>query len=224
MNSLASTMPSRRAFLGGSAALALAACSSVRPISFTEAVRRLLMLASDNAFAQLTAPGGFWDREVVRLDLPSVFDKRGVVLQAILTSAPVKQRLQREFNHVAERASYRAAPVVAETVRTIGIENAVALLRGGPTAATGFLRGNMAGSLIDVMAPELGDGLRVAKDPIVGQAIAALSGIDLNGVARSFSVDVDNAIWGEIGRQEAEIRAHPEKTNDPLLIAALKAL
>ena len=64
--------------------------------------------------------------------------------------------------------------MIADTVRTIGIDNAVALIKGGPTAATGFLRNAMAGSLIEAMVPALGDGLRLANDPIVGQAISAL--------------------------------------------------
>jgi hypothetical protein len=74
------------------------------------------------------------------------------------------------------------------------------------------------------MVPALGDGLRLASDPIVGQALAGLTGVDLTGVARSLSLKADDAIWGEIGREEAAIRANPESTNDALLIAALKVL
>lgn len=223
MDLIAQKLPSRRLFLAGVTAtglLALPGCTTYRGISFTEAVRRLLMLSAENAFARLTEPGGFWDQQVTRLALPEVFNRRGTVLQNILTSALFRERLQHQLNIIAEDGARRAAPVVAETVHTIGIANAVALIRGGPTAASEFLRANMAGSLIDVMSPALGDGLRVASDPLVGQALGALTGVDVSGVARSFAVDVDNAIWGEIGRQEADIRADPERTRDPLLIAA----
>ena len=51
-----------------------------------------------------------------------------------------------------------------------------------------------------------------------------MTGVDVTGVARSLSGKVDNAIWGEIGREESAIRANPEKTNDAVLIAALKVL
>jgi hypothetical protein len=217
----------RRSFLAGAAAtgvLALAACESMPALSLTEAIRRLLTRASRTAFARLTAPGGFYDNELARLDLPEVFGRRGGVLQSILTSAVFKARLQREFNRIAERGARRAAPLVADAVRLIGIDNARDLLRGGPMAATGFLRQSMGGSLIEAMVPELGDGLRLASDPLVGEALAALTGVDVNGVARSLSSRADEAIWGEIGRQEAWIRANPEATNDPVLIGALKAL
>jgi hypothetical protein len=221
------TLSSRRAVLvGGSAlaALALAGCATSPRISLVEAIRRLLMLAADNAFARLTAPGGFWDRQVTRLDLPEVFKGRGAVLEQLLTSMLFKDRLQRSLNSIAERGAERAAPVVADAIRVIGYDNALALVQGGPHAASDYLRANMAGSLIDVMVPELGNGLRVAEDPLVGQAIAALTGVDINGVARSLAREVDDAIWGEIGRQEADIRANPEATRDPLLIAVFKVV
>jgi hypothetical protein len=210
--------------LAASSALALPGCASIERINLVDAIRRLLMRSSRNALARLMAPGGFYDDELARLELPEVFGRRGGVLQSILTSPLFKSRLQRSLNRIAERGARRAAPIIADTVRIIGIDNAVALVRDGPTAATGYLRGAMAGRLIDAMLPELGEGLRVADDPIVGQAISALTGIDLGEVARSLAVRVDDAIWGEIGREEAAIRAHPEATNDPVLIAALRTM
>ncbi len=222
------TVMTRRCLLGGVAAgaglMVLPGCASLGNLSFVDAVRRLLTHSTRNALARLAEPGGFWDNELARLALPEVFGSRGSVLQDILTSAVFKKRLQKELNHVAESGARRAAPVVADAVRTIGIDNAVALLKGGPTAATGFLRGSMGGSLVEAMVPALGEGLRVASDPIVGQAIARLTGIDAAGVARALAVEADEAIWGEIGREEAAIRANPESTNDAVLIAALKAL
>jgi Protein of unknown function (DUF4197) len=217
----------RRGFLAGAAAtgfLVLPGCASMGGFSMVEAVRRLLTISTQGAFANLTAPGGFWDNQLARLDLPDMFGSRGGVMQNILTSSLFKDKLQHQLNIVAEDGARRAAPIVADTVRTIGISNAVALIRGGPVAATAFLRDAMAGSLVDAMVPALGDGMRLARDPIIGQAIAALTGINVTGVAQALSAKADNAIWGEIGRQEADIRLHPERTNDPVLIGVLKVL
>lgn len=221
-----SNLPRRRVLAGGLAtvALALPGCATMQRWSLVDAVRRLLERASGNALARLTAPGGFWDNQLARLDLPDVFGNRGTVLQNILTSMVFRNRLQRELNHVAERGARRAAPLVVDAVRVIGIDNAVALIRGQPTAATGFLRQAMGGRLIDAMVPELGEGLRLASDPLVGQAIGALVGVDITGVARSLAVEAEDAIWGEIGREEAFIRANPRATNDPLLIGVFGAL
>jgi len=219
------SIPSRRTFIVGSLAtagvLALPGCATTGALSFTEAIRRLLVLSSERAFARLTAPGGYWDQQVAQIGLNGFFGSRGNVLANILTSTLFKNRLEDVVADVAVDASYRAAPIVADTVRTIGFANAVDLIRGGPTAATGFLRQNMGVALIDVMVPEVGQALRVAQDPLAGQLIAGLTGVNLGGVADSFASQVDNAIWTEIGREEAAIRANPRSTNDALLIAAL---
>jgi hypothetical protein len=227
MDSFFPALPSRRHFLVGSAAaalLSLPGCSSMGGISFTEAIRRLLVLSSERAFARLAAPGGYWDEAVGRIGLERIFGARGDVLGRILTSRLFKDRLEDAAADVAVRGSYRVAPIVAETVRTIGIQNAVDLIRGGSSAATGFLRSAMGDGLIETMVPEVGEGLRIARDPLVGQVLAALSGVDVGQVARGFSREVDEVIWHEIAVEEAAIRADPASTRDPLLIAALKVV
>lgn len=209
---------------GAASAITLSGCTSgFGQFSFVEAVRRLLTLSSFAAIDRLSAPGGFYDSQVARLELPAALGRRGNVLSNILTGVVFRDRLQRSLNRVAEDGARRAAPAVADTIRVVGIANAVALVRGGPTAATSFLRQEMAGRLVDVMFPAIGDAMRVANDPILGQALAALSGVDVPAIARDLSVQADNAIWGEMGREESAIRADPRRTRDPILIAALTA-
>lgn len=212
----------RRHVLGGglalSAALALPACASVPGLSLTEAVRRLLLVASDNAFARLTAPNGFWDQEVAKLGLGDVLGSRGNVLTRLLTSTLVKDQLEDAFADLAVEASFTAAPIVAEAVRTIGFANAVELVRGGPKAASSFLRGELGGRLVDQMVPELGDALRIVSNPAVAEILRSVSGTDFAAIAQGFAGNIDDAIWNEIGNEEALIRSNPQATNDPLLI------
>ena len=218
----------RRAVLGGMAAtglLALPACSTMQGYSLTEAIRRLLLVSSQHAFAQLTAPGGFYDDTLNRLELPGQLRPRGNALADFLTSAVFKTRLQKAFNAVAEEGAERAAPLVADAVRSVSIADAAALIRSGPTGATQFLRQAMGMTLVEAMVPALGDALRVAEDPLVNQALSSLAGVDnAGGVARSFAGQVDDKIWGAIGREEAAIRANPGSTKDPLLIGVFGAL
>jgi hypothetical protein len=217
----------RRAVLAGSlaaaTALALPGCATYQELSLTEAIRRLLVLSSERAFTRMTAPGGYWDQQVARVGLEQYFGTRGNVLAGILTSALFKSRLEDVVADVAVDASYRAAPIVADTVRTIGVANALALVRDGPTAATTFLRQEMGEQLILAMLPEIGDALRVAEDPLVSQLVSGLTGIDFTGLTRGFAAEVDNAIWGEIGHEEAAIRADPASTRDPVLIGVFGA-
>jgi hypothetical protein len=218
----------RRAFLAGSiaatGALVLPGCASYGgALSFTEAIRRLLVLSSERAFARLASPGGYWDQQVAQVGLDRYFGNRGSVLGRILTSTLFKSRLESVVANVAVDASYRAAPIVADTVRTIGWANAVDLIRGGPTAASSYLRQEMGFRLVEAMVPTVGQALRVAQDPLIGELIAGMTGVDIGGMATTFSNEVDNAIWTEIGREEAFIRADPRATRDPVLIGVFGA-
>ena len=218
---------SRRSMLGGLAAggamLALPACSTIPGFSFTEAIRRMLLLSSERAFARLTAPDGYWDQQVSRVGLSDFLGTRGDVLSRILTSALFKSRLEDAFADIAIEGSYRAAPVVADAVRTIGFANAVELVRGGPRAATEFLQGEMGGRLIEVMIPELGEAIRVASDPLVGQLIDAATGSNVSGIANRLAGNVNASIWAEMGAEEAAIRANPRETRDPVIIGVFGA-
>ena len=148
----------RRAVLGGLAGtglLALPACSTMQGYGLTEAIRRLLLLSSQRAFAQLTAPGGFYDNALNRLELPGQFRSTGHKLADFLASAVFKSRLQKAFNAMAEDGAERAAPLVADAVRGVSIADAAALIRSGPTGATQFLHQAMGATLIEAMVPAL---------------------------------------------------------------------
>lgn len=217
----------RRSMLGGlaagSALLALPACNGMGGFGLVDAVQRLLFLSSERAFARMLQTDGFWDQQVATLGLGNVLGARGDVLSRILTSGLFKSRLDRAFGDIAYRGAERAAPIVTDAVRVIGIQNAVDLVRGGPTAATAFLRGNIGSRLIDAMVPELGTAMRVASDPLVGQALAALTGVDTAQVATRFADSIDEVIWREIGNEESAIRADPAATNDAAIIAIFGA-
>ncbi|MCW1381430.1 DUF4197 domain-containing protein [Novosphingobium sp. KCTC 2891] len=222
-------MSRRTLMLGGTAtvgvaALGLAGCATYGGFSLVEAVRRLLQLSANRAFDRLLAPGGFWDDQFARLSLPEQFGRRGGVLEQILTGPLFKERLARAFNDMAGRAAYRAAPAVTEAVRGMGIRNALALINGRPDEATTYLRGEMSGRLIDIMLPEFGDALRMTNDPLIGQALSALAGVDVGAIANNLAAEADDAIWKSIGREEAEIRRNPRGTGDPVLERAFGGL
>lgn len=202
----------------GAAALAMPACSTVPGFSLVDAVRRILLLSSENAFARLTADGGFWDSQVGQLGVDQLLGLSGKSLASLLTSAVFKRQVEGAFAALAEEGAEKAAPLVIDAVRTVGIANASAIISGGPQAATDFLRGELGNSLVETMVPELGDAIRIAQDPIIGQVINSLSGVDAGGIASRLSDTVNDAIWREIGVEEAAIRANPRATGDPLLI------
>ena len=133
----------RRALLRGAALLpllALPGCASTPGFSLTEAIRRLLTLASQRAFATLMADNGFFDSAVARIDLPPELGGPGAssLLARALRAGPVKDRLVRQVNRAAERGAARAAPIVADAITSLSIADAAAIISGGSGAATTY--------------------------------------------------------------------------------------
>lgn len=222
------TTTRRQILLSGAAlvTLTLPGCQSLPAFSLTEAIRRLLTLASQNAFALLLQPGGFYDSSVARIALPDRFggDRGAGILSVVLQNRQFRGRLQRQLNRAAEKGAERAAPLVAEAVRNVSIEDAAALVRGGPQAATAFLRGKMGPALLDSMLPGISDGLRVFDDQVISQAVRSVTGFDIAALASDLNRKADDSIWAAIGLEEAGIRADPQKTNDPVLIGVFGLL
>ena len=227
-NQISSRHINRRMVLGAGASaaiLVLPGCASLPGFSLTEAIHRLLTISSQNAFAALLEPGGFYDSQIARIDLPQQLGGSGSgdILSTILGSAPFRRELQQQVNRAAEKGAERAAPLVADAVRNISIGDAAALVRGGPQAATSYLRGQMGNALIDAMLPGMSEGLRLFDNGIISRALGAATGIDFAGLSSDLSRKADTAIWNSIGAEEANIRADPRQTNDPLLIGVFGA-
>ncbi|MFD1767029.1 DUF4197 domain-containing protein [Sphingorhabdus buctiana] len=217
----------RKLLLAGAAGitLALPGCQMGPRYSLTEVIRRLLTLASQNAFALLLQPGGFYDHSVARIALPDRFGSRsGTLLAAILQSQTFRDRLQRQLNRAAERGAERAAPLVADTIRMMSIEAADQIVRGGPRAATQFLRGKMGIALFDAMLPGVAEGLRIFDDQVINRAVQSVTGFDMAALGQEITRKADDAIWAAIGLEEEAIRTNPQKANDPLLIGVFGLL
>ena len=222
MTGLIETRLNRRAIVlgGGAGIVALIApgCASMPGFDLTEAVRRLLLVSSENAFARLLQPGGFWDEQVGRLGLERLLGSRNTVLTRVLTSDVVKRRVEASFADVAIEGSRRAAPVLTEAVRVIGLENAVAIVRGGPRAATEALRGELGGRLINELVPELSQVIQLSSDPLIAQTLGTAMGADISDVVQRPAGNIEDAIWDQMGLEEEQIRANPQSTGDPILI------
>lgn len=218
---------SRRAMMGTASAvslfLLLPACAQSPTLSLTEVVRRLLSISAQRAFAQLMAPGGFYDSQVSRLALPDQFgsSRSANILSAVLNTQIVRERLTRQVNRAAEKGAERAAPLVVEAIRTMPVADALAIVRGGGAGATDLLRGQMGNALVGAMLPGIDEGLRLFDSEIVTQVLRTTTGIDFAGLRDDVTRKAADAIYAAIGQEERAIRADPRSTNDSLLIAAL---
>ncbi|MBX3593302.1 DUF4197 domain-containing protein [Sphingomonas sp.] len=201
----------------------LAACmGGVGSYSVEEGVRRLLTLSSQRAFGRLIRPGGFYDDQLTRLAVPDLAgDRSGAVLAAILRTNAVRTRIAVAINDLAVDAADRATPILLDAIRRMSFADALAVLRGGPTAATDLLARETEGAVLRAMFPEFSTGLRGDAFEILSAALGASTGFDYNAMADMLARQAGQAIFRAIGREEADIRRNPRATGDPVLIALL---
>ncbi|NML12271.1 DUF4197 domain-containing protein [Sphingobium sp. AR-3-1] len=214
----------RRSLIAALALLPLAACATpMGRYSVEDAVRRLLQLSSERAFARLTEPGGFYDDQLTRIVPPDLSGGRGgAVLSALLRTNAVRNQVARSLNDVAVDLADNATPIVMDAVQRMTLADAVSVLRGGPTAATDLLAREARGSVVEALLPGASRALRSDMFEMLSAALSASGGRDYAALADNVSGQIGDAIFRAIGREEAEIRRDPGATRDPILMALLR--
>jgi Protein of unknown function (DUF4197) len=219
----------RRSLLIGAATLpllTLPGCAAGGGFSLVEAIRRLLSLSSQRAFAALLVENGFLDNQIARISVPSALGGGAAtgIVSAVLRSSAFQSRLTRQVNRAAEKGAEIAAPLITQAIQSISITDALSVVRGGSSAATDLLKGSMGSALVTAMVPGIEGGLRLFDSPVVTEALKVATGINFAGLRDDVTQKASDAIYLTMAKEEAAIRADPKSTNDPLLIGVFGLL
>ncbi|MBA3676877.1 MAG: DUF4197 domain-containing protein [Sphingosinicella sp.] len=225
-------MISRRALLGGGCILpllALPGCSTLGDLGgfgFEDAIRRLLTISSQRAFANLLQDEGFFQDDLARVTLPPQLGGSGAasILSALLRTSSVQNQLLHLVNKAAAQAAENAAPIVYDSIRNMTITDAVSIVRGGQTAATAYLEQSIGDRIVSALFPGVGNALRALDSGIISRALGAATGINFSGLQQDVTQKTARGIWNAIGREEASIRANPSSANDPVLTGVFGVL
>jgi hypothetical protein len=190
------------------------------------AIRRILTLSSQRAFTNLLTEEGFFQDDLARVNPPSQLGGNAVTaaLAVALGTRAVQDRLLRLVNSAAREGAEAAAPLVYDSIRNMTITDAARILRGGQTAATDYLASSIGERIFDVMFPQVGSALNVLENGMARRALQFATGIDFSGLQSDITRKGAAGIYRAIGREEAAIRANPQSTGDPAIIAALSIL
>lgn len=215
---------SRRALIASAVVtpiLILPGCAGGLGFSLVDAIRRLLSLSSQRAFASLLRENGFFDSQVAKINLPDALGgaSGSTVLSAVLGSNAFRSRLTKQVNRAAEKGAELAAPMVADAVTSLNIQGAAKIVTAGGDAATQLLKTAMGEALIGRMLPGIENGLRLFDSPVVAEALKQVTNIDFSGLRDDINRKASDGIYKAIGREEIAIRADPSSTNDEMLMA-----
>ena len=218
------SLPTRRGLIAAGLLLPLLALPGCATrlgdlANLDDAVRRLLTLSSQRAFARLLADQGFFRDDIARITLPPQLGGSSITsaLAIALGTRAVQQRLLRVVNDAAREGAERAAPIVADSIRDMRIADARAIVRGGPTAATDLLARSTGERIFDAVYPGVGQALRLAENGVIQRVLQVATGINFIGLQADVARKTSAAIYNAIGREEAAIRADPQASGDPIV-------
>ena len=157
---------------------------------------------------------GFLKNEMIRIALPEEFLKVENTMRKFGLGAEV-DRVIMAINRGAENAAHEAKPIFISAIRQLTIQDAYAILKGEPDAATAFLRRTTTDQLTTLFRPKVQESLdQVGATRYYTDLVKAYNAIpttknlnpDLNAYVTGKALD---GLFKLIAEEEKNIRENP---------------
>lgn len=185
-------------------------------------LRQALVIGAQAVSGQLSLKDGYFGDSNIRIPLPGRLNDIQKQLSRFGMSEPLDD-LQLRMNRAAEEAAPYAVDLVIDAVQSLTIQDAMALLQGGDTAATDLLRLKTQDKLATLLRPYVEDALNDAGALTLAENVMGQYGLTQYGInPRQELVDhaVDEALDGlffYLAKEEQSIRNNPaDRTTDLL--------
>jgi hypothetical protein len=185
-------------------------------------LREALTLGTGNVAVRLGKENGYFGDPRVRIPLPQTYRSLQKNLAVIGASGPLDE-VELRLNRAAEAAVPEARSLIVGAVRSMTIEDALGILRGGDTAATDFLRARTESQLTASFTPHVRTALAQSGAFSALESYASSAG--LGGATSSLQADLTShavglgldGIFLYVAEEEKKIRENPVARTTDLL-------
>lgn len=184
-------------------------------------LKEALNIGAQRGSDKLSAADGFFKNAALKILMPPEAKKVEETLRGIGMGKQVDQAIL-AMNRAAEDATKSAAPIFVNAVKSMTIDDAMGILKGGDNAATNYLKGKTTPQLTEAFRPVIDQSLqkvdatkywntiftnynRVSKDKINPDLPAYVTEKALAG------------IFTQLAEEEKEIRKNPAARTTELL-------
>ena len=185
-------------------------------------VRAALERGALAAVALLGKADGFMGNPLVRIPLPGYLKDVAKLLKATGQGKKVDE-LVLAMNRAAEAAVPVAKPLFVKAVKAISVDDALKVVRGGPTSVTDFFatktREPLSGEFLPIVTRAT-EKVSLAERYNAVASKAAASGLikgDDTNVQKYVTARALDGLFRMIGEEEKKIRADPVKTGSAIL-------
>lgn len=170
---------------------------------------------------KLSMIDGFFANAALKILLPPEAQKVEQTLRSMGMDKQVDNAIL-SVNRAAEDAAKSAAPIFMNAIKSMSIQDGVAILRGSDTAATSYLRTKTLLPLTEAFRPVIENSLqKVDATKYWKTLFSTYNMISLNKVNPDLTAYVTekalSGIFIQLGQEEADIRKNPAARTTALL-------
>jgi hypothetical protein len=186
-------------------------------------LKEALVVGSQKGSATLSQVDGFFANAALKILLPPEAEKVENTLRKVGMGKQVDEAIL-SMNRAAEDACKSAAPIFGNAIRQMSFADAFGILKGGDTAATGYLRGKTTVELTAAFRPVIDQSLeKVNATKYWNALITSYNKINIFGkkinpdLAAYVTDKALNGIFYQVAIEEKSIRKDPlARTSDIL--------
>jgi hypothetical protein len=194
----------------------LPAAAGTGALSTTEiasGLKEALQIGAQNSANQLSALDGFFKNAAIKILLPEEAQKVEKTLRDVGMGSLVDKAIL-SVNRAAEDAAKSAAPIFIDAIKTMTIQDALGILKGGDFAATDYLKSKTTSSLTAAFKPVIQQSLdKVSATKYWSDVFTTYNKFASNKINPDLSGFVtDKAITGifyQVSLEEQKIRKDP---------------
>jgi hypothetical protein len=122
-------------------------------------LKEALSVGAQNSASKLSSVDGFFANAAIKVLMPPEAKKVENALRTAGMGKLVDNAIL-SMNRAAEEASKSAAPIFVNAVKSMSFQDALGILKGSDTAATGYLRGKTVAALTSAFRPVIDTALQ----------------------------------------------------------------
>jgi hypothetical protein len=176
-------------------------------------LKQALEVGAQNSSNQLSALDGFFKNAAIKILLPPEAQKVEKTLRDVGMGSLVDKAIL-SVNRAAEDAAKSAAPIFIDAIKTMTIQDAVGILKGGDFAATNYLKLKTTSALISAFKPVIDQSLtKVSATKYWSDVFTNYNRFATNKINPDLSAFVTgkaiDGIFFQVSLEEQKIRKDP---------------
>lgn len=176
-------------------------------------LKQALEVGAQNSANQLSSLDGFFKNAAIKILLPAEAQKVEKTLRDLGMGSLVDKAIL-SVNRAAEDAAKSAAPIFIDAIKTMTIQDAVGILKGGDFAATDYLKSKTTSALTAAFKPVIESSLtKVNATKYWSDVFTNYNRFATNKINPDLSAFVTgkaiNGIFYQVSLEEQKIRKDP---------------